>query len=169
LLCTWLVGVSSPDDHEMRQLQSDIRTRDLELLLRLSHQKLQILKRRRKDEEKQVARRLAPSNSLPSMSFQSALVRAGLNGPEVESPSVYDVIHVMRKGRQSLLRHHQALSGGARNGPKQAGHQAPSLERCASDLAHRASPYETKAAPTAKHRAHGASSGKRTVRQNSNR
>ncbi|EEY61232.1 uncharacterized protein PITG_01488 [Phytophthora infestans T30-4] len=87
------------DFFDVGELQSDIRTRDLELRLRLGRQKLQILMRRRKDEEIQVV----SSTPLPGMNFHAAPRQAGLNNPEI-GPSVYDVIHVMRKGRQSLLR-----------------------------------------------------------------
>ncbi|KAL4132928.1 hypothetical protein PRIC2_003257 [Phytophthora ramorum] len=152
--------------YDLEELQTDIRTRDLDLLLCLSQQKLQILERRRKDEEKQVARRLAPSTSLPSISFHSALEKAG---PELGSASVYDVIHVMRKGRRSLLREQrqQTQGGGVRNGSKR--NVQPSLERSASDLAYRVNPYEAKVAPITKYRASGASNGRKTSRKNSNR
>lgn len=138
--------------HEIYQLQSDIRTRDFDLLLRLSQQKLKILQRRRKAEEKQVTRRLAPSTSLPSMNFHSALEQAGLNGPELGPSSVYDVVHVMRKGRQSLLRQ-QADDAKIRNGSTRNAQPARSLEHCASDLVYRVSPYEAKAVQTTKCRA----------------
>ncbi|KAG7379899.1 hypothetical protein PHYPSEUDO_008021 [Phytophthora pseudosyringae] len=155
----------------MHQLQSDIRTRDPKLLLRLSQQKLQILARRRKDEENQVARRLAPSISLPSMNVHSALEQAGWNNPGLESSSVYDVIHVMRKGRQSLRRKHRqpAQGEGIRNGSKRNAQLSRSLESCASDLACRVSPYESKVVPTTKYRSNGGSNGKRVVRKNANR
>ncbi|GMG14687.1 unnamed protein product [Phytophthora fragariaefolia] len=119
--------------HDLQRL-SDIRTRDLDLLLRLSQQKLQILERRRKDEEKHVVRRLAPSASLPNMSCQSRLEQPGLTEFALVSSSVYDVIHVMRKGRQSLLRQQR---------------------QDALNVEHRISPYETKVASTAKYRAGG--------------
>ncbi|KAE9240754.1 hypothetical protein PF002_g9606 [Phytophthora fragariae] len=136
---------------DLEELQTDIRTRDLGLLLRLSQQKLHILERRRKDEERQVVRRLAPSTSLPSMSFQPVSEQPGWTDPALVSSSVYDVIHVMRKGRQSLLRQQRqdARGGGLRNAPK----RSHGLERCASDLAFRVNPYEAKAAPTTKSRA----------------
>ncbi|KAE9041142.1 hypothetical protein PR001_g6746 [Phytophthora rubi] len=135
---------------DLEELQTDIRTRDLGLLLRLSQQKLHILERRRKDEERQVVRRLAPSTSLPSMSFQPVSEQPGWTDPALVSSSVYDVIHVMRKGRQSLLRQQRqdARGGGLRNAPK----RSHGLERCASDLAFRVNPYEAKAAPTTKSR-----------------
>lgn len=101
------------------QLQSDIRTRDLGLLLRLSQQKLQILEHRRRDEERQVVRRLAPSTSLPAMNFQPVSEQPAATDPALVSSSVYDVIHVMRKGRQSLLRQQRqdALDGDYEMGP----------------------------------------------------
>ncbi|EGZ16861.1 hypothetical protein PHYSODRAFT_351068 [Phytophthora sojae] len=148
---------------DLEELQSDIRTRDLGLLLRLSQQKLQILEHRRRDEERQVVRRLAPSTSLPAMNFQPVSEQPAATDPALVSSSVYDVIHVMRKGRQSLLRQQRqdALDGGLRNGSK----RRHGLERCASDLAYRASPYEAKVAPTTKSRAGGASNGKKSARQ----
>ncbi|KAG6614840.1 uncharacterized protein IUM83_04107 [Phytophthora cinnamomi] len=142
---------------DIEELQSDIRTGDLGLLLRLSQQKLQLLERRRKEEENLVVQRLAPSTSLPSMSISE---QPGLS-------SVYDVIHVMRKGRQSLLRQQRqdALDGG-RNGYK----RSHGMERCASDLVYRVSPYEAKAVPTAKYRAGGGgSNGKKVTRKHSDR
>ncbi|KAG4062452.1 hypothetical protein PC123_g2700 [Phytophthora cactorum] len=146
---------------DVEELQNDIRTRDFELLLRLSQQKLQILMRRRQDEDNQVARRLASSRSLPSMSRGTA----GLNGSKIGS-SVYEVIHVMRKGRQSLLRQQRHQGEGIRNGSKRNAPLSRSLEHCASDLPYRVSPYEVKVVPTAKYRTND---GKRVARKNSNR
>ncbi|KAG2868080.1 hypothetical protein PC129_g1855 [Phytophthora cactorum] len=124
---------------DVEELQNDIRTRDFELLLRLSQQKLQILMRRRQDEDNQVARRLASSRSLPSMSRGTA----GLNGSKIGS-SVYEVIHVMRKGRQSLLRQQRHQGEGIRNGSKRNAPLSRSLEHCASDLPYRSRSKELK-------------------------
>lgn len=118
------------DFFDVGELQSDIRTRDLELRLRLGRQKLQILMRRRKDEEIQVV----SSTPLPGMNFHAAPRQAGLNNPEI-GPSVYDVIHVMRKGRQSLLRQQRRHGHESSHESKRYAQLSRSLERWASDLA----------------------------------
>lgn len=112
------------DFFDVGELQSDIRTRDLELRLRLGRQKLQILMRRRKDEEIQVV----SSTPLPGMNFHAAPRQAGLNNPEI-GPSVYDVIHVMRKGRQSLLRQQRRHGHESSHESKRYAQLSRSLER----------------------------------------
>ncbi|KAL3656898.1 hypothetical protein V7S43_018236 [Phytophthora oleae] len=156
---------------DLEELESDIRTRDPELLLRLSQQKLQILMRRRKDEEKQVIRRLGPSASLSTMSCHSSLEQARWNDPELATSSVEDVIHVMRKGRQSLTRQQrqEAQNGGQRHGSKRDAQPSHSLERSASDLAYRVSPYEARVVLAAKCRVNGGTNNKKVVRKYADR
>ncbi|KAG1686510.1 hypothetical protein DVH05_006476 [Phytophthora capsici] len=133
---------------DIEELQNDIRTRDPELLLRLSQQKLQMVIRRREDEETQVIRRLGPSASLPT------LEQARWN--DSETSSVEDVIHVMRKGRQSLTRQQHQESQNRRHEFKH------SLEY--SDLA-RVSPYNAKVTLAAKYRVNGRTNSKRMARK----
>ncbi|KAK1945453.1 hypothetical protein P3T76_002501 [Phytophthora citrophthora] len=149
----------------LNQLQSDIRTRDPELLLRLSEQKLQIIIRRRKDEETQVIRRLGPSASLPTVSCHSSLEQVRWSDSDLGISSVEDVIHVIRKGRQSLTRqqHQEAQNTGLRHGSKRNTQLSHSLDR--SDLAYRVSPYDSKVALATKYRVNGGVSNKKTARK----
>lgn len=93
------------------QFDADVRTEDLELMLRLSTRKLQLIRRRREDEEARVTLRLAQSNTTSTISAYSAASSASYafdtitqDVPLTSSSSpVYDVVHVLRKGRKSLM------------------------------------------------------------------
>ncbi|KAF1330372.1 hypothetical protein FI667_g5136, partial [Globisporangium splendens] len=75
---------------EVKALDADIRTKDLQLLFQLSTRKLQLLQRRQEALE---ARLSAPSMTSDREQDTSSLV--------------YDVVHMLRKGKKSLLQQQQ--------------------------------------------------------------
>lgn len=147
------------------QFDADIRTEDLELMLRLSTRKLQLIRRRREDEEARVTLLLAQSNSTSTTSAYSAASSASYafdtitrDVPLTSSSSpVYDVVHVLRKGRKSLMQQQQRQRFSQNQmefRPQSAGNHSNSsttgfidkgsLSRSVSEILHQAQQFELK-------------------------
>lgn len=89
------------------QFDTDVRTLDPELILRLSTRKLQLLRRRREEEEARIRMRLTAQSQSTSM-IAGSTFGASLDQVEQNAFSpVYDVVHVLRKGRKSLQQQQQ--------------------------------------------------------------
>ncbi|DAZ95604.1 TPA: hypothetical protein N0F65_006090, partial [Lagenidium giganteum] len=82
---------------ELQDLNSSIRTNDLELRLRLSLRKRDLVRRRREDEEARLQAHLPRGQSMSSLSTASSV-----DADFAAHAPVHDVIHILRKGRRSL-------------------------------------------------------------------
>lgn len=123
-------------------------------MLRLSTRKLQLVRRRREDEEARVTLRIAQSNSTSTISAYSAASSYGSDTTTTQvvssSSPVYDVVHVLRKGRKSLLmqqQQQQRLNQNQGFRPQSAGSSSfsatgvidkGSLSRSVSEILHQA-------------------------------
>lgn len=145
------------------KFDADIRTEDLELMLRLSSRKLQLIRRRREDEEARVTLRLSQSSSTTSAysavssTSYATHTTTTQDFSTVSSPSpVYDVVHVLRKGRKSLMQQQERLGQSQSQNqmgfrPQSAGSNGStglidksSLSRSVSEILHQVQQFELK-------------------------